>query len=250
VDDPLRREGLSPATPGLVGRLTRLVQYWVFYRYDDWRRWIRNALRQWHEADWEMVTVGLARDAPLFVAFSAHCGGTWQRWNKVAGIEGIRRADGTMAPERGFPNGHHVLAFVARGSHAMYPTAAGRPPDWKSCNTNVPEDLEVATWGPTYAAGIRESMRFGGDAEKDVVAPKVRTVSEATPFMHFRGRWGAADHFRGPLSDGACPPEDPSGHCGRGPDTPASKEAWRRPLHWIFCNPYFTPRGSCPDPRR
>ena len=71
-----------------------LVQYWLFYYYDDWIARGRSSasLRQSHEADWEVVTVGFDDREPLFVSFSSHCGGTWVPWRSGAGS----RFDGTV----------------------------------------------------------------------------------------------------------------------------------------------------------
>lgn len=248
VEDPLAREGIDPATAAApISELERLVQYWVFYRYDDWTAWWLNGFRQWHEADWEMVSVGLGDDGPLFAAFSGHCGGQWRTWDKLGGLDAVRDEAGRLVVDDDLPTGHHVLGFVALGSHAMYPDAGPHAPDWKSCAAeDLPVTVDISTWGPTYAAGLRESIKLGGSVEDNIVGPPLEMVDEDTPWMRFRGRWGAADHFRALWSGGDCPDGSASEGCGKGPDTPALKESWRTPLRAIFCNEYFTPQGTCP----
>src|SRR5205085_12621349 len=64
--------------------VSTLVEYWLFYPYDRWQApTAMGLLTQQHEADWEAVVVGFGRDRPLFVAYSAHCGGTWVGWRKA-----------------------------------------------------------------------------------------------------------------------------------------------------------------------
>jgi hypothetical protein len=122
------RESTKEAHAGFVSgprvdgkRVEIVVQYWLFYGHN---RWIAFSplgyLEQEHEGDWEAVVVGLARDRPLFVAYSAHCGGTWERWSE---IETLAR------PGEAGARATHPLVAVARGSHANYLHAwSGRPP--------------------------------------------------------------------------------------------------------------------------
>ena len=50
-------------------------------------KWAANTvfgrLIQEHESDWEGMTIGLEDDAPVFVAYGAHCGGQWRPWSSV-----------------------------------------------------------------------------------------------------------------------------------------------------------------------
>jgi hypothetical protein len=247
VERPLEREGLDATrVRGDLRRLQRLVQYWSFYWYDDWSTSL-GWLRQWHEADWEWVGVGLGPEGPLFVAFSAHCGGVVRRWSAVSAIaDGGRTADGALRLPRPLAAGPHVLAFVARGSHATYPNAWVHTPDWKGCRRNLPV-YDVLTWGPTRAVGAREVMRYHEDL-RDAIAPPVRVVDESTPFMRFEGYWGAADHFRYFWRGGECPPQDPQAKCHPVPDTPAAKDAWKLPVCTMFCHPYWEAPDACPWP--
>jgi hypothetical protein len=88
----VRKDEATPAgTPNVFvdrGRfrdsLSILIQYWYFYRYDEWEaRAFAGLLTQRHEGDWEAVTIGLSREKPLFVAYSAHCAGSWRPWGDV-----------------------------------------------------------------------------------------------------------------------------------------------------------------------
>jgi hypothetical protein len=71
------------------------VQYWLFYVFNDFQNW--------HEGDWENITVRLdEEEEPTEVFYSAHEGG------------------GTRAWDRAFRVGEHPIVYVARGSHANY----------------------------------------------------------------------------------------------------------------------------------
>ena len=64
--------------------LYAVIQYWIFYRNDLWEAQTGvGRIVQRHQSDWEQVTVGLSRAAPLFVAYSSHCGGQWLKWEDV-----------------------------------------------------------------------------------------------------------------------------------------------------------------------
>jgi hypothetical protein len=71
------------------------VQYWLFYAF--------NEFLDWHDGDWEEITIRLTHDGdPVAAAYSSHHNGLREDWAKVE-----KR------------NGHPVV-YVARGSHANY----------------------------------------------------------------------------------------------------------------------------------
>lgn len=195
-------------------RLQTLIQYWYFYRYDEWRAPLfAGLLVQRHEADWEAVTLGLdAGGRPLFVADSAHCAGSWRPWKEV---EASTRLPGPRT---------HPLVAVAEGSHANYPDPEEkRSPDWASC-AGAPKGVTVAIG---YASNIRDKTEFGwlwyppagGWLE---VGPK-------TPPMSFPGAWGANDRTTlrnfttHVLNDGDAP------------KSPPLQALWQDPIGSIFC---------------
>jgi hypothetical protein len=73
------------------------IEYWLLYLYNDFY--------DDHEADWEGVTVVLENGAPLGATLSQHQGRKWVAWSALSKTAG------------------HPVVFVARGSHAEYPTA-------------------------------------------------------------------------------------------------------------------------------
>lgn len=85
-----------------------VLQYWMFYAYNDWRSSFHGVND--HEADWEMISVFLADEEqpyPLWLAYSAHQFGGHdirRSWNDPE----ILKIDG------------HPVVFVAAGSHASY----------------------------------------------------------------------------------------------------------------------------------
>jgi hypothetical protein len=192
-------------------RTTILLQYWYFYAYDDWvSPVIAGQLRQWHEADWEAITIGLADEQPLFVAFSQHCAGEWYRWRDV------RVAD---APRPRL----HPLVAVASGSQAnyRYPNAS-QAPDWTACANLPPRTTTLVS----YASNIRD--RTGADWSW-TPAEHILTNAREAP-MNFLGRW--APFSRTELE--TLYRETRLGPDARGPATPSLQPLWREPMRTIF----------------
>lgn len=203
-----------------AARLDALAQYWFFYPYNEWRTPVfAGELVQRHEADWEAVTIGFdAERRPLFVADSAHCGGSWEPW---AEVEASTRLAGPRT---------HPLVAVARGSHANYQNAAEkRAPDWASC-AGAPEGVTTAI---SYASNIRDETEFGWlwyPPADGWLPAKARLAP-----MSFPGTWGADDrtilkNFKTHVL-----------HEGDAPRTPSLQGLWRDPVRTIFCG-RFKPR--------
>jgi hypothetical protein len=205
--------------------LSALVQYWVFYAYDEWTAPIVvGRLRQRHEGDWEAITVGLGK-APLFVAYSAHCAGTWARWNQ---IEAESASSGPPNWQVGEPEDKalavHPLVAVGEGSHANYVRVSDRrSSDWSSCR-DIPSEAVDAL---TYASNIRD---ITGDAWR-IYPERVEVVTERDPPMTFPGRWGLSDVTT--LESARVR----TLHSGPGPRTPSLQRLWTDPLTTIFKGP-------------
>ncbi|MDQ3742674.1 MAG: hypothetical protein M3389_17240 [Actinomycetota bacterium] len=204
--------------PPYGARVERLLQYWYFYPYDEWRAPILGGrLVQRHAADWENVTVGLGKDRPLFVAFSQHCGGRWAPWEDV-----IVAAD--PRPRT------HPLVGVAVGSHANYQRAgAAQPPDWSTCQGLPGESVALLT----HAWNIRD--RTGTDWE---LLPRAweRVTASDWP-MRYHGTWAHEDvtELKGLATKVL--------GRGAGPRSPSRQPLWTRPMRRIFCeDPWKGPR--------
>jgi hypothetical protein len=191
-------------------RLTILVQYWIFYAYDEWiAPVVGGRVVQRHAGDWEAVTVGLSDAEPLFVAYSQHCGGRWARWARV------RVAD-RPAPRT------HPLVAVAAGSHANYERAEDvRSPDWTSCNGVPGEAVELLS----YVWNIRD--RTAGDWE--LLPREIVPIDATQPPMTFPGTWGGDDRAEF-VGFGAKELDT-----GAGPRTPTRQPLWRQTTRQIFC---------------
>lgn len=196
-------------------QLKVLVQYWLFYAYDDWRaRTLFGELRQAHEADWEVISVGFSERSPLFVALSAHCGGTWLRWDRTRAAQ--------FRGER-----FHPIVGVAEGSQANYhdPRTNVPPDNWARC-AGIPSD-EVSALGLGYR--IRDRTGVHGAVELE----NLPIVREDDPLMTFPGVWGkhGVAHFytafgrRYDLEE----PHD-------GPRSPRHQKTWSSPVKTIFCS--------------
>lgn len=220
--EPEEPRGAFIARGPYAERLDVLLQYWFFYPYNEWRTPVfAGELVQRHEADWEAVTVGLDTERrPLFVADSAHCGGSWEPWSEV---EASTRLPGPRT---------HPLVAVARGSHANYQSAEERrAPDWASC-AGAPEGVTTAI---SYASNIRDETEPGWlwyPPADGWLPAKARLAP-----MTFPGAWGADDrtilkNFKTTVL-----------HEGDAPRTPSLQGLWRDPVRTIFCG-RFKPR-SC-----
>jgi hypothetical protein len=200
-----------------------LLQYWYFYRYDESESTVfAGQLVQKHEGDWEVVTIGLSDEKPLFVAYSAHCAGTWRYWREIEVSDQLPRP------------WTHPLVAVAEGSHANYPKAdQKRSPDWAHCAHKLPAGTSTAI---DYASNIRDRTEYGwlwypaadGWREANVLALP----------MSFPGTWGKEDtttlvNFKENLLN------DPP---GPGPASPPLQASWRKPVPLIFCEGYTGPK--------
>jgi hypothetical protein len=218
-DEAVALRGLFRPATSVAKRTQVLLQYWFFYPYDEWTTKVLGArLTQRHEGDWEAVTVGLeANDQPLFVAYSAHCGGTWERWPKTERF------------------GSHPLVAVANGSQANYAeTGAERPPDFTSCK-RLPRGIGELLG---FAANVRDvtsdDWQWG--------AGKVVSVTETTWPMNFPGTWGGHDvtEFKNARTFTSRP--------GGGPASPPLQPLWQDPVKTIFCDRYWDGPEDCQKP--
>lgn len=186
-----------------------IVQYWFFYAFDDWvSPVIAGQLRQYHQADWEAVTIGFSKTKPLFVGFSQHCGGEWYPW------EDVRVTGGT-----------HTVVAVAEGSQANYrfpnPSQA---PDWTGC-ANLPARTTTLV---SYASNIRDRTR----ADWSWSPPDDGfTFVDARDFpMNVVARW--APYSRTELQ--TLHKKHKLGEDAAGPATPSVQPLWREPMRTIF----------------
>jgi hypothetical protein len=106
--DQLDRDPPPPGRPLVYGRAARdargrvWLQYWLYFAANTQDRGIfRTGL---HAGDWELVQVGLGADGrPAKVTFAQHSWATGCRWSEVD------------------HSGPVPTAYVANGSHALYP---------------------------------------------------------------------------------------------------------------------------------
>ena len=224
------RPGDSPGfwRIGPYPEVRRLVQYWYFYRYNEWTRPVLGGhLVQRHEGDWEAVTVGFSDREPLFVGYSAHCGGTWRPWDEVelAPTQEVRDAisDEDAAPaERTLP-----LIAVAEGSHANYvETEDRRAPDWASC-AGLPAGTTTLL---SFATNIRDET---GDGYR-WTPQEVSFVTERDFPMNFPGTWGGND-----FTELVNERRQHLGEDHRGPLTPTLQRLWYEPTATIFCSRHW-----------
>jgi hypothetical protein len=219
-----------------VAKTTRwLAQYWLFYPYNDWdAESAVGSLAQRHGGDWEWIGVGLDEaGAPLFVAYSAHCAGSWRPWTDAPSVAlAGRRVLVGSAPDH---PASHPLAIVARGSHANYATPGAREPDWGSCRLE-PVVARAMRW-LTFAAAAREETPDLGTFQVPAVLTEEATQRDATRPLW----WGATgETLLGRIE---------LGKDEHGPPSPRYQRGWREPMHTIFGGEWECDAGeaACPD---
>jgi hypothetical protein len=216
-----------------------LVQYWLFYYYDSWST-RKHRVRQWHEGDWEAVTIGFSPTRPRFVAFSEHCAGVVRRFERLYAFE--------ASPRR-------VVVQIGHGSHANYEArldigSQRRPTRWTTCTsvrqrwtadgTGLLQILPLA-FGSFEPAADQWTKLLDDLGLEDPPEPIVPRLAGSSPAMSFPGTWGWHDHIQGPLlhRDGAAPV------------SPGCHHLWRDPLYTIFCQPkLWSGIHSCPNGRK
>lgn len=216
-----------PATDSMMPTAFRhgwvLLQYWFFYNYDSLGA--VPGVWQWHQADWEQLTVGLAgtgaRPKPVYVAFSEHCTGTRLPWRLVGRVGQT-----------------HPLVFVARGSHANYPRPRDAPLRAVGCAHEFAAPPYFGSAGLLYAlAG------HGGDLEVPFdyafnIRDKTGRIVQHSRFTlrllepgdgieDFRGTWGLDNEISGfgkPWLKGAAP------------RSPGAQSSWQAPGAAVLCS--------------
>ena len=240
-----RREGYA-----YHGRVTRqegwtVLQYWLFYPFNDWRSGFFGAND--HEADWEKVHVYLAASEdgelrPEWVAYASH---------NYAGDNLRRRWDDPEVEKVG----EHPVVYVAAGSHASYyapgeylteldlPLPRPLARFFRGARGFWRERLGQYAGGDAgdaapfhipfvdYARGDGLTIGEGGDRAWD----PPRVISEPAPawVSGYRGLWGlyARDPFEG---------EDaPAGPMYNRDKTVA--RAWYDPVGWAGLDKVPTP---------
>jgi hypothetical protein len=191
-----------------------ILQYWFFYRYNDWvRPVLTGELSERHEGDWEAVTIGLGKKAPLFAAYSAHCGGNWRDWSDVG-----------VSPVPTGPRLHPIVA-VAEGSHANYfESQDRRSPDWAGCAGRLPDGAATLI---SYASNIRDKTEDGQTWRPE--GNHMIILKRRKKPMSFVGTWGA--NTKTLLVNRR--PHDLESTVG-GPPTPTLQPLWYDPLRQIF----------------
>ncbi len=219
-----------------IAQKTRwLAQYWLFYPYNDWdAESAVGSLAQLHGGDWEWIGVGLDEGgAPLFVAYSAHCAGSWRPWTDAPSVALAGRRV-LVGSGRDYP-ASHPLAIVARGSHANYATPGSREPDWGSCRFE-PVVAKAMRW-LTFAAAAREETPDLGTFQVPTVLSEHATQRDATRPLW----WGGSGQT--PLG------RVELGKDEHGPPSPRYQKGWREPMHTIFGGEWECDAGeaACPD---
>jgi hypothetical protein len=217
---------------------TTLIQYWFFYYNNKWTAPVLGGdLIERHTADWEAVMIGLDDEQPSFVAYTAHCGGSWAPWDRIKVAK--------PQPGSGLPDIRprlHPLVAVAEGSQANYIDAdQDRAPNWAGCSGKLPDGAATLL---SYASNIRDKTEYGWEwmpnkpgqlrmIEKACESRRGKRSCHLSQPMAFPGTWAknAVTLLKGYLR------RDPEsiGKPQGGPATPSLQPLWKDPLQTVFC---------------
>jgi hypothetical protein len=186
-----------------------VVQYWLFYYFDDWRNSQTDpTMWQTHEGDWEQAAILISRERkPLFAAYSQHCIGHFRHWENVL---------------LGFDD--HPRIFVGLGSHANF-FQRETPATPKKCLPPAARPL-VDAYHLSDRTGL--SMPAGPGTSRPI---EISNLVGTTRWLPFSGPWGEDEWIfylpnrghRRPLKGGL------------GPVGPQQKRLlWTNPVYWIL----------------
>jgi hypothetical protein len=217
--------------PEGLGRDWTLIQYWLFYNYDSLQSPV---IRQWHQSDWEQISVLLAGDGsmvhPVEVAFSEHC-------------YGARLSAAQVAWDRS----GHPMAWVAKGSHANYPRPVDVPIRELRCSLGItPRYLGVAGLffspafdGPSVEVpvGYLAHLTDTTDGARPGPPLRLRPMGTVAAIASFGGRWGLDNNLGAPIVG--------DNKAGPGPSSPHTQAPARRPFQSMLCSaPWLPPPGA------
>ena len=195
----------------LVGRSRVYVDYWLFYRYNQWNPPIPPVEPDNHEGDWEGVTIWLMKRAPdrvHTVIFASH-------------KDRSRYLRDVILPYN-FTERSRV--FIARGSHASYPRPCTY--DCRQASGGLPE---TPYDGKSPWLQNEPSQCPAGKCLIALPADPVKPGSEAraTPntFSSWNGKWGKGVSAGCKL--GKLPKVDAPFGCG--PGSPGDQARFKRP---------------------
>jgi hypothetical protein len=202
VDCYAAADAAHAASPTVYGAMFRrrgriALQYWLFYAYDFWspKQPQSNDFWKAHEGDWEAVTVVLdARQRPLYVAASRHCGGARRAWSKAQRV------------------GSRPVVFVSLGSHSHYFAAGERVEDprcWPSEAVTIYKAYDVAMLDHAAPGRRLTSLRL------------VPVTATSPTWMTFPGAWGEDQYAHFPNA---------TFKYDAGPQGPALHTLWKQPF--------------------
>ncbi|MGN6868060.1 MAG: hypothetical protein ACTHMY_06625, partial [Solirubrobacteraceae bacterium] len=206
--------------PAQSGHDWAVIEYWIFYNYDSLHAGL---VRQWHQSDWEQVSVLLDRTAvtvhPVEVAFSEHCYGAIRPAARVSW------------------NGSHPVSFVGLGSHANYPTQNDLPIRNLQCLTRqTPRYLGaaglffnpvVAGWSLELPIAYLIGLRDETSRARPIAGVQPISQQSTPDIWLFHGYWGVDNNLR--VEVGGLP-------IGAGPESPQDQNPSVYPFKDMFCN--------------
>ncbi len=174
----------------------RVVQYWFFYAFNDFRTAVRGTNN--HEGDWERISIYLAREngqwQPRYADYSSHHTNQAHPWEEIECADEARE---------------HPVVYVGRGSHACY---------------FARDTYQLAPWP------VRLNDHALGDGAEigpgQWEAPRILTET-GPDWLFFDGFWGA---YIRDLSMRENAPRGPLYAIEPGFHRPVPRKAWYNPV--------------------
>jgi hypothetical protein len=214
------------------------LDYWVFYRFNEYQ--VDNFPDFNHEGDWEGMVVAVPKDDPTtfaFAGFDGH-GHTWRYLRDVLHCgyaEGGGSLDGSCGAHDMPSDQTRINAYVAAGSHAMYPRPCGT--DSSGADGDCPQtgDDDENGYAYTTVLGVQKQLKEKDHdgahlwGNNDNPASLVEFPSGPNTWVNWPGRWGISE------ADGTIGrPASPQGPGG--PGRPRFYEPWTFQLEQGRCN--------------
>lgn len=193
--------------------------YWFFYRFNRWNPKHESHHIDDHEGDWEGVSVWTLKRAPLrvfTVMFASHA----FRTRYLRDTLDLNRDPGDKTGYN-----PRVSVFVARGSHASYPTRCASEPCWQPAVSKLPSIAkdriiyETPYGGQTPWALNPISKCKDRSCLQEIPSQRVPAVPDRGTIGAWPGRWGKSTKYCGL----------PGTNVGCGPRSPGSQTRYKRP---------------------
>lgn len=175
------------ASGPFLGADYKFLDYWMFFRYNKFGGGFD------HEADWEHITVARAAQGNpttfAWVGMSGHHDNTFRYLRDVLRCDD-NLSQGSCGTESD-PTGERPVAFVANGSHAIYPESCQAVGGAATCDQST-----ASGQTPAGEKGYDGVSKWGADSDPAALRawpdePTTWSASNPAPYwVNWPGKWG------------------------------------------------------------